>query len=100
MCLIDTLYFTFIKIYFLKDFIYLIERERAWTGGGAEEEGDIGSPLTQDPGIMTWAEDRRLTDWATQVPQYLLIIIIFLSKLYTQCGAWTHNLKIKSHMLY
>ena len=45
-------------------------------GGGAEAEGEAGSPLSRepdragslDPGIMTQAEDRRLTDWATQGP--------------------------------
>ena len=26
---------------------------------------------SQDPRIMTWAEGRHLTDWASQVPQYL-----------------------------
>ena len=35
-------------------------------------EPDTGLELT-DWEIMTWAEVRRLTDWATQVPQNLCI---------------------------
>ena len=34
---------------------------------------------------------------------YLLFVffkILFLSNLYTQCGAWTHNSETKSHMFY
>ena len=49
--------------------------EWAQPGGGAE--GDTGFPPEQgawhgaqfqDPGIITWSEDRSLTDWATQAP--------------------------------
>ena len=57
-------------------------------GGGAEREGDtepeagsrlravrtepdVGLKLTSHE-IMTWAEVRRLTDWATQAPQILV----------------------------
>ena len=62
--------------------------------GGAEKGGDTeleaGSRLwavsiEPDTGfeptnreIMTWTEVGRLTDWATQVPQGLLILFIFL----------------------
>lgn len=65
---------------FLKDFYYLFEREseperEAWArrrGRGRSrlptEEGAPCRTRSWDPGIMTWAEGRRLTDWATQVP--------------------------------
>ena len=64
--------------------MYSFERERvhlcAHTSrgrGGAEGEGETDPAdqvawlraLSQDPGIMTWAKDRCLTDWATQVLQ-------------------------------
>ena len=47
-------------------------------GGGTEGEGTGQDTLWRgesawgsiwDPEIMTWAEVRFLTDWATQVPQ-------------------------------
>ena len=72
------------KFIFLKIFIYLGGPEMegkgesgSMSGGGAEGKGEADSPLSwepnagapsQDPGIMTWAEGRCLTDWATQVP--------------------------------
>ena len=61
-------------------FIYLRERQRdsktAWMGRGwregrsslPTEQGAQCWAQSQDPRIMTWAEGRRLTDWATQVP--------------------------------
>ena len=68
------------KIPFLKKifFPYIRERERVhkWRGA-AEREGEADSlaeqetwcgAQSQDCGIMTWAEGRRLTHWATQVP--------------------------------
>ena len=71
-------------------FIYFWERERARMHGsreGAEKEGDtesqagsrlwavsteldVGLELTNCE-IMTWAEVRRLADWATQAPLYV-----------------------------
>jgi len=59
--------------FFLKDFIYLFDREResAQAGGEAEAEGEADSPLSkeprvggpcQDPGIMTQAEGRHFTN--------------------------------------
>ena len=62
------------SLLFKKDFIYLTERERErerkqgeWQSEG---EGETGSLLSrepdlaqsQDPGIMTWAKGRSLTD--------------------------------------
>ena len=70
------------KNLFLSLFI-LREGEIAWAGEGQKEreryrspsrplavhvEPDVGLELTSHE-IMTWAEIRRLTDWATQVPQ-------------------------------
>ena len=60
------------------------ERDRAWSGGGAERGGDteseassrlwavstepdMGLKLT-DRDIVTWAEVGHSTDWATQAP--------------------------------
>ena len=69
-------------------FIYFWDRERqSMNGGGAEREGDTqseagsrlwaispephaGLELT-DREIMTWAEVRCSTNWATQVPVFL-----------------------------
>ena len=71
--------------------VYLLLREReskSMSGRRAEREGDTksqtGSRLQAintetDTGlelrnqeIMTWTEVRRLTDWATQLPPFLL----------------------------
>ena len=69
-------------------FIYFeVERDKSVKGGEAEREGhtdseadstlravstepDTGLKLTNRE-IMTWAEVGCLTDWATQMPQYL-----------------------------
>ena len=67
-------------------FIYLWDRERqSMSRGGAEREGHTESKagsrlraVSKEPNvgfelmdgeIMTWAEVRRLTDWATRAPQ-------------------------------
>ena len=75
-------------------FIYFWDRERqSMNRGGAEREGDTeseagsrlwavstepdaGLELT-DCEIMTWAEVGRLTDWATQAPQKILIYLFW-----------------------
>ena len=86
----------FFNVYF---FIFARERERASEhyGGGAEiggqriwslfradsTEPDAGLELTNCE-IVTWAEVRRSTDWATQAPQILapwaniLILALFV----------------------
>ena len=73
--------------FFLKNFFYILDRERLSTSGwGAEKEGDTeseaGSRLwtvstEPDTGlkltnceIMTWAEVRCLANWGTQVPLF------------------------------
>ena len=67
-------------------YLFLRDRERQRKSrGGAERKGDTESEagsrlwaVSTEPnvglkpmnlGIMTWAKVRRLTDWATQVPQ-------------------------------
>ena len=77
--------------FFFKDFIYLFESQwaqREHELGEGEEEAD--SPpkqlpqcraLSQDPGIRTWAEGRRLTDWAIQVPLSTYIFNILCDKI-------------------
>ena len=72
------LFFSFLKILF----IYLTERERErerennqGSNKGEErsrlsiEQGAWCEAQSQDPGIVTWAENRHSTAWATQVPQ-------------------------------
>ena len=67
--------------------IYFWEGEKEHERGGAEREGDTESEASSrlqavstepDAGleltsleIMTWAEVRRLTDWAIQMPHIL-----------------------------
>ena len=69
-------------LFFLKiSFIYLRERESTSRGKGEASypprgEANTGlNPTTlgswPDPGIMTWAEGRHSTHWATQEPQLL-----------------------------
>ena len=66
-----------------------MREKQSMSGGGAEREGETQNPK-QTPGlravgtepdaglkltsceIMTWAEVRCLTDWATQVPLVIL----------------------------
>ena len=81
-------------------FIYFWDRERqSMNGGGAEREGDTESEagsrlwaISPEPNagleltdreIMTWAEVGRLTDWATQAPQFLLF---FKNKTISNCS--------------
>ena len=62
-------------LFFLR--FYLTQRASEHKGGRirrrgrsklpAEQGAYCGAP-SQDPGIMTWAEGRHLTDWATQAP--------------------------------
>ena len=69
-------------------FIYFWERDRAQAGEGQRERETQnpkqapGSELSaqsltrgsnpQTPELMTWAEVGRLTNWATQAPQFFL----------------------------
>ena len=67
---------------FFKEFICSLERKgggKAQAERGAEGERGTSRPPTEqrawqcgaqspDPGIMTWAKGRCLTNWATQVP--------------------------------
>ena len=63
--------------FILKDFIYLFETESAQVGGGGAEEEEKQTPhsggawceaQSQDPGIMTWAKGRRLTNEPPRCP--------------------------------
>ena len=57
-----------------QDFIHPFERERESTSRGRgrsrllDEQGAPHGAWSQNPGIMTRAEGRSLTDWATQAP--------------------------------
>ena len=70
--------------------VYLFFKE-SMSGGRAEREGDTESEagsrlqaVSTEPNVgleltnrenMTWAEVRRLTDGATQAPQYVVVLI-------------------------
>ena len=56
--------------------MYLLEREQELERAQREREKQtpnrVGSwceAWSRDPGVMTWAKGRHLTNWATQVPQ-------------------------------
>ena len=58
----------------------LLIEQRAWCGAPS-----------QNPGIMTWAEGRRLTDWTTQAPLYLFFsieIFLWIFILYVTSGKY------------
>jgi len=60
--------------FFLRFYLFIRERERAQVGrrgrrGFLNEQGAWCGAQFQDRGIMTQAQDRCLTDWATQAPQ-------------------------------
>ena len=38
--------------------------------------------------------------WHYWVVVVVVVVLLLLSKLYPQCGTWTHNSEVKSHMLY
>ena len=68
----EEIYFSF---FFFEDFTYLFERESRQRGsrrrGRSRLPAKQGTPpgaQSQDPRIVTWAEGRRLTHWATQAP--------------------------------
>ena len=86
------------------------ERERDYERGEAEgggericavhSEPDLGLNLTNCE-IMSWAEIRsQMLNWLSHPGVPFFILFYFLSRLHTQCGAWTHNPEVKSCMLY
>ena len=101
-------------------FIYFWDRERAWVGGG----GGQRERETEDPkralSWQQWAPCRARThklwdndqspnqmlNWLSRpgtpkVFQFIIFLsFIYLTNLYTHCGAQTHNPKIKSHMFH
>ena len=86
--------YSYLFIYLKHLFIFETERDRAWTGGGPETEGDTesetGSRLwavstETDAGlkltsrkIMTWAEVRCFTNWDTWASQSLSVLRFYL----------------------
>ena len=88
-------------------FIYFWDRERqSVNGGGSQREGDTESETVSrfwavstepdagleptDREIMTWAEVRRLTDRATQVPQHQPFLTSFEYELQTNLSIVVH----------
>lgn len=78
----------FKKLIFLKDFTYFFERERVSEHKQGRnrrrgrkrihaEGGARGGALSQNPEIMTWEEDSRLTTWATRCPRNWISSIAF-----------------------
>lgn len=86
-----------------KNFIYLRERERERESTSRQrgwgrvrsrpptEQGDRFPWDLKDPDILTWAEVKRLTDWATQVP---------LVKIFNKVIRFTKNKKTSSLILF
>ena len=72
-CLIGLL-----SVFFKEDLIYyLTEREGACTSRG-NSRGRNGAQ-SQDPGTMSWAKGRHLSDWTTQAfLLWVLIIYLFI----------------------
>ena len=70
------------KFIFLKNIlIYLREKQSTQAEGRGRgrnrlpmEHGAQFGAWSHDPGIMTWAEGRHLTNWATQVPPHSFIL--------------------------
>ena len=62
---------TFYHLLFLFKILFIWEREKEHKQGEGqrkrEKQGAWSRTRSQDPGIMTWAEGRCLTQWATQV---------------------------------
>lgn len=99
---------------FFKDCIYLFwEREREQKGRGwgrgtermpsrfHAKHGGRCRARSHDPETMIWAKiESRMLNWLShpRAPSLFLKNILkkFLSNLYIQCGAWTHNPEIKS----
>ena len=62
--------------FFFKIFILFIRASTIWQGGaGREKEKQRRGTQSYNPGIMTWARGRCLTDWATQVSLFLSYFI-------------------------
>ena len=68
--------------------IYLLNREHTSRGSSRQREMQTptwaGSPMWDSiprPGIVTWAEGRGLTNWATQVPHIINILIYLLYRI-------------------
>ena len=93
----------FVLFIFLRFYLFIWHRESTSRGSGRQMEREKQFPLqswdpsswgawrgagwarSQDLGIMTWAEGRWLTNWATQVPLFylLLSLLMYLGNLYT-----------------
>ena len=93
----DSIFYLFFYLKILFTYLYDRERERESTSGGVAGRVRGRSGLfaqhipwcetqcgaqSQDSGIMTWAKDRCLTDWATQVPPSLTLWMVFSFKLF------------------
>ena len=118
LSLMRVLCFVFCFSFFKVLFTYLKEKERerksvherecAQAGGKGRDRGRSRHPTEQgawcgtgslDPEIMTWAESRYLTDWATQVPRVFQTCLNVYVSLevgqkwgwgsWTKCTAWS-----------
>ena len=55
-------------------FIWKRDRKTAQAGGAeAERKGEAVGSWSLDPGIMTWAKGRHLTDWTTKAPHLFFL---------------------------
>ena len=92
--------FFFFKFYFWEK---VREKEHEW-GERSEGQGEADSSLStephgcktrsQDPGIMTWAEGRCLTNWATQAPLGRKNVKQAACSVWNLTWAWSHDSEI------
>ena len=79
--------FRVLIVFLLRFYLFIWEREGKRDSRGRDrgksrvmtERRDWCGAWSQDPEIVTWAEGRRLTDWATQVPQRWSHFVLFFS---------------------
>ena len=67
---------------FFKKILFIYLRGKGGCIWAEQGEGEADSPLSSEPeagpGIVTWAEDRCLTNWATEAPLRWTIFNFFL----------------------
>ena len=86
--------------FFLKD-LFILDRVHTLAGEGAEGEGQAESALSAEPHIGDHdlsQNGNSATQWTE--PPRCPCFYYFLSHLYTQHGAQTHNPEVKSGMLH
>ena len=101
-----------ILFFFFKILLILFKREKEHKCGREAEGGEPDSPPNREPSVGlhprilgSWTE-QKVDAQPTEPPRCpwkffnFFFKIFFLSNLYIQCGIWTYNLDMDSHMLY